>query len=179
MQHKKSPTKTNSLILATVIIFLVAYYVYFYETPFVQNLPYNNLFFFLNKFNNNKSSTTNNNHFNPTFQSYWQLHNSIVKNRSQQRVVFYEAQLAYGYGNRIYSLLSAFMVAVLSDSALLIKWPFIDQFIDCPLDDTFKNFTDSSFLDFSKKQPTICNINTRTQHTWNQTKLLKNLPSIE
>lgn len=71
-----------------------------------------------------------------------------------------------GYGNRMYSMLSAFLIAVVTESALLIKWPPIDKYIDCPLVDTFRVFNDSSFLDYNQKVPNRCYVNTVTPNAW-------------
>lgn len=96
---------------------------------------------------------------------YVNIHEKIVFNWTEEKVVFYKVT-DVGYGNRIYSMLSAFLAAVISNSALLIDWPSIDNYIDSPLVDVFSMYTDNSFLDFEQKSPKICKINTSTRNTW-------------
>lgn len=97
------------------------------------------------------------------------IHRNILSNRNEKRIVFYQI-IGVGYGNRVYSMLSAFLVAVITDSALLINWPQIDSYIQSPLVDVFKRFNDLSFLDFNQKSPEICNIKTKTSNTWSSDK---------
>lgn len=161
--------KTIKVSLVGTILLLIISYVYFNEGfPNTNNLYYKNLFYQSTHDNEFLTEETS----NITSNSFLSLHNSIVRHRNRHRVVFYEVQLRHGYGNRIYSMLSAFMVSVLTDSALLIKWPSIDFFIDFILKDAFKNFSDSSFLDFNQKNPRICFVPTDTLNTWKQAKQL-------
>jgi len=104
------------------------------------------------------------------------LQRRIVLKRNEYRVVFYKISEA-GYGNRIYSMLSAFLAAVVIDGALLIDWPMIDQYIDCPLQNVFSKFKDLSFLDINQKNPQICHINARSANTWSYNKQLNFLQS--
>lgn len=57
------------------------------------------------------------------------IHDRIVLRQSAEKVVFNEAPFT-GYGNRVYSMLSAFLVAVLTESAILIsRWPFVNDYM--------------------------------------------------
>lgn len=109
--------------------------------------------------------------------SYINIHKNIVLNRIKPKVIFYKVQTV-GYGNRIYSMISSFLAAILSDSSLLIDWPSIDNYIDCPLAYTFNKFNDSSFLDLNQKWPKICLISTNTSNTWSFKKHLDFLQGI-
>lgn len=91
----------------------------------------------------------------------------------EPRVVFYEARNDIGYGNRMYPLLSAFMAAVLLDSALLINWPDLNKYYDSNLTNVFTNFTDKSFLDPNQKEPKICNIIARSPDSYIQVKRIE------
>lgn len=138
---------------------------------FVANL-------YLSKIKTNKTNQNSTRSIkNFSSESFLNLQKEIIFKRQRQHVVFYEITKD-GYGNRIYSLLSALMLAVLTDSALLINWPSIDSYIDCILTKTFHKFTDHSFLDFTKKTPEICVPNTDTRNTFNHTKKLSNLKGI-
>jgi hypothetical protein len=88
------------------------------------------------------------------------------------RVVFYSAHNSFGYGNRIYSLLSAFLIAYLTDSVLLIDWPDIRAFIRSPFRLTFKKFTDYSYFDVANKSPPILSLVTGTVNSWKFNKSL-------
>ena len=47
-----------------------------------------------------------------------------------------------GYGNRLYSLLTSFVAAVLTDSALMVsRWNGIRDYIDEPMNRTFHKFS--------------------------------------
>ena len=109
------------------------------------------------------------------FQSFLEVQAFVTESRQRRSVVFYKA-LTVGYGNRIYSLLSAFMLAVITDSALLIDWPDIQKEIETPLSHAFNEFNDWSFLDRRAKWPHLCNLNATSQNTWTY---LKRLDTIE
>lgn len=103
--------------------------------------------------------------------NFIQINENIVKDRTNQNVVFYKIPGA-GYGNRMYSMLTAFFVAVVTESALLIDWPYIENYIQTPLTNAFTKFNDSSFLDFNQKIPEICTISTNSPNTWQRNKKL-------
>ena len=46
-----------------------------------------------------------------------------------------------GYGNRMYSILTSFVIAILTDRALIIKWESMHPYIKEPFNMTFYNFT--------------------------------------
>lgn len=88
--------------------------------------------------------------------------------KKDSRVVF--CQPKHGYGNQIYSMLTSFLIAFLTDSALLFKWPYIHNYISTPLYLAFRQFDDMSSLDFKQKSPKICPIKSHTVNTWNYLK---------
>ena len=45
-----------------------------------------------------------------------------------------------GYANRLYSVISAILIAILTDSALIIQWKYIDIYIEEPFELAFTNF---------------------------------------
>jgi hypothetical protein len=51
-----------------------------------------------------------------------------------------------GYANKIYSMLSSLVLAILSDSAFFIQWKFIEKFIEEPFYLTFKKFSKKSLF---------------------------------
>jgi hypothetical protein len=68
--------------------------------------------------------------------------------------------------------MTAFMVAIVTESALLIDWPEIKNYIKEPFKLSFHKFNDSSPLDFNVKHPGIYRINTESINSWNYEKRL-------
>lgn len=136
-----------------------------------QQQPYKTLIY--NFFLNLEKSIFNSIINSTSTRNYPKLQANIISRRGsvQSKVVFYKTG-EFGYGNRIYSMMSAFMIAVLTDSALLVKWPLIDSYIDFSLPNVFSTFQDRSFLDFKQKSPKICRLNTVSPNTWNREKKL-------
>lgn len=94
------------------------------------------------------------------------IHNrNVLKQTNKMHVVFYKVQ-GYGYGNRMYSMMTAFFVALLTDSALLIDWPYIDQYFETPLQFAFTKFNDSSSLDLNQTMPKLCNALGSSNNSW-------------
>ncbi|CAF0886271.1 unnamed protein product [Brachionus calyciflorus] len=63
--------------------------------------------------------------------NYVKLHESIRRNGSQ-RIVSCQ-KIRPGYANKMYNVLSALTIAILTDSSISIQWPEIEQFINSPL----------------------------------------------
>ena len=63
-----------------------------------------------------------------------------------------------GYANRLYSVITSFVLAVLTDSALIVHWQEVSAFIHEPFKDTFRNFTglDTEF-NFNYKRAEVYN----------------------
>lgn len=101
--------------------------------------------------------------------NYDEIHNRIVSNKtsSKIRVVFYSDPKNGGYGNKLYSLITAFLIALVTESALLIDWPEIEKHIKEPFTMSFHRFKDSTPLDFNQKHPSIYTINTKSVNSWN------------
>lgn len=104
-------------------------------------------------------------------------HKSIINghhhhDNNTTKVVFLKVPRDVGYGNQVYIMLSAFLVALLTDSALLIDWKHIDKYVESPLESTFKRIDDSSSLDFAQKSPRICEIRVETANSWSPFKKL-------
>lgn len=93
-------------------------------------------------------------------------------NKSQISVVFLKTDTTLGYGNRIYSMLSAFLVAILTDSVLLIDWPGIEANIQPPFELTFDRFNgQSTVLDVGNVND-LHYLSTETINSWNPNKQL-------
>jgi len=69
---------------------------------------------------------------------YYQIHERISKmNSSLRKIAFNELSLkggGEGYGNMLYSFLSTFCIAILTQSQLVVRWPKIESYVDLPID---------------------------------------------
>lgn len=110
-------------------------------------------------------------------QQFREVHNRIILNRNPERVVFNKSPLT-GYGNRIYSMLTAFLLAVVTESALVIDWPKIENFIEFALDNSIQVYNDMSFLDLRQEQPAIYYVITNSSNIWLYNKNIQALKSI-
>lgn len=97
----------------------------------------------------------------------------ILNGNKKLRLIINVSPFEYGYCNRIYSMLSSLLIALLSDRALLIDWKHIDKYIEEPLYNAFniKNYTHKynveSLHEFSYEQAWKPN-KTRAKLTINQ-----------
>jgi hypothetical protein len=154
-----------------IVFFLVLLFVLFYyrqnnlslsQQPyirmFIKILPNRNLF--ASKFELKNYTTLTNS------SKFIQIHEDIIKNRTRSKVVFYEIDKGVGYGNRLYSMLTAFLVALVTESALLINWPLIENYIETPLSNAFVKFNNTGFFDFNQKNPKIYQIISSSPNIW-------------
>jgi len=72
-----------------------------------------------------------------SIDDYKKLHNNILKGILPLKVVINRNTHKVGYANKLYSFLSSLLSAILTDSALVVIWPDIDQFIEEPLESSF------------------------------------------
>ena len=72
---------------------------------------------------------------NDPLDDYIKLHNSIRKREFYKIVLCRD--IRPGYANRIYNVLSALSIAILTDSSFYLAWPEIEQFVQPPLNDIF------------------------------------------
>ncbi|CAF0871454.1 unnamed protein product [Brachionus calyciflorus] len=94
--------------------------------------------------------------FFKSIDHYIQIHNKIIQSREStpKKLVFFFPHWN-GYGNKIYGLLSAFTVSVLTESAIFIDWPEAEAFFQPPLNNTFKKYPAHSSLSFEFKNRTL------------------------
>ena len=91
--------------------------------------------------------------------AYKRLHADLVSGKVAPLKVSLNLSPDQGYGNRLFSLLSSFVVALITDSAFVVsRWDTIAPYVDGPLgEDTFRHYStspnDSSLLnpDFDLK----------------------------
>ena len=74
---------------------------------------------------------------------YKEHHELIMKQsiqRNQSLKIVFNVPAQGGYGQKVYSFLTSLLIAILTDSALLVNWKHIDKFIDEPMYQTFNRF---------------------------------------
>ena len=89
---------------------------------------------------------------------YKKIHQKILNGELPLRVSF-NCLNANGYGNRIYTMLTVFVMAVLGDRALLIpNWNMMPNFIEEPFNYSFHNFSnEQNGFNFNYKSNEIAN----------------------
>jgi hypothetical protein len=145
----------------------------FYHLAFVSSLILTSAFFFYIHMNTALLPKANQSANKVNQQEFYLVNNRKNFHKSEKvNVVFWNVKPEAGYGNRIYSVLSAFLVAMLTNSFLLIHWKEIEKYVESPFNMTFANFTDNSDLDANKKEPPIFALNVNTANTWKANKTL-------
>ncbi len=86
--------------------------------------------------------------FPSSLERYRQIHESIMLGHKTPIKVTINGYTNHGYGNKIYSLLSSLVLAILTDSAIVIRWQNINEFIEEPFYNSFRNF-DSEMSEFN------------------------------
>ena len=64
---------------------------------------------------------------------YMRIHQSILGSNDQVKKIVFSGDIREGYGNRLYTFLSSLLVAVLTDSALVVNWEGINKYIQPPI----------------------------------------------
>ena len=78
---------------------------------------------------------------NDSLKEYRLIHEKIM-NGTLPLKVSVNGHTYAGYANRLYSLLSSLVIALVTDSAFIVRWTKIDDHIKEPFFKTFYNFTD-------------------------------------
>jgi hypothetical protein len=115
--------------------------------------------------NNSYSGSLN---LNPSdHQKYSKIHerNWLLKNNS----LVYFSEIECGYANHVYGMLYAMTVALLTDSALIIKWKNIDKHMNEPLLNSFNH----SFINISTYD--LIKMPSYAANSWAYRKNLRNL----
>ena len=85
---------------------------------------------------------------------FYEIHERILKmNASLRKITFNECNQA-GYGNRLYSLLSSVLIAILTNSSLVVRWKEIEPYVDLPIQVFYNDMTGDEGLgkeEFQKK----------------------------
>ncbi len=92
---------------------------------------------------------------------------SLNFNVNERFSLVYYAEIEYGYANKMYGLLYAMQVALLTDSILLIEWENIQKFIQPPFHADSFNY---KLIDFKTFDYTL--LSYKTNQTWKMNKSL-------
>lgn len=90
---------------------------------------------------------------NDPLQKFVSNHEKIIESMSNnKKIVFHKRLNSGGYGNSMYSMLSALLLAILTDSALISEWDYIHYFVIPPLKNTFHKYESNSELNINFKK---------------------------
>ena len=70
---------------------------------------------------------------NDRLTEYYETHKRISQMNVSLRKISFNECVQAGYGNRLYSVLSSFLIALLTNSSLVIKWKEIEPYVDLPI----------------------------------------------
>jgi hypothetical protein len=132
--------KCSFFILVICCLFISLFYFY-YSSTFIQrylisripiindtaHLEYNNSSYFTNE----SSPVTNNTEYKNEM-SIEKLKNYFSNVKSTERFAVMEDTGA-GYANRAYALITCFLVCIVKNASLVIKWNTIDSYMEMPL----------------------------------------------
>ncbi len=78
-----------------------------------------------------------------SLQTFERIHSEILsgKRRLKLSINWYPPE---GYGNKLYSMITSMVIALLTDSAILIRWDAIHNFIREPFNLSFHDYAPSS-----------------------------------
>ncbi|CAF0815090.1 unnamed protein product [Brachionus calyciflorus] len=82
---------------------------------------------------------------------YVKKHEDIINLKIQAKIVFHKRRNSGGYGNSLYAFFSALLISILSDSALVSDWEYIDLFIKPPLKNIFHKYESNSQFNINYK----------------------------
>ena len=96
----------------------------------------------------------NKNNANMLIDNFKLNHKNIIQKTSDLKLVF-NIDVGGGYCNKLYSFISSLLIALLTKSALIIKWEHIDKHIEEPLYLSFSRFNDNNEFNHQYKKDTI------------------------
>ena len=101
------------------------------------------------------------------------IHQDIINGRRTPVKVSINGYTSAGYANKLYSMLSSLVIALLTDSAFIIRWKYISEFIEEPFNSTFATFNSNNDFNADYKKKTIHSISPK--QSWQENKDLNTL----
>lgn len=86
-----------------------------------------------------------------TLVQYLRAHERILplmKHSPLEKVSLTQVGFGGGYGNKLYSFISSLVIAILTDSKLVVKWPEVEDYVQLPIN-AFTN--ENMMVGISKK----------------------------
>lgn len=126
MDHKIKNNLTILVLLNVVTI----------STIIFLNITNNQIHALLKRpLNDSKTITTrySNNNNAIKLSHYFHIHRKISASNSTLKRVSINGLTPGGYGNKLYSFLSSLLVAILTESQIVLRWRHIDKYVDPPI----------------------------------------------
>jgi hypothetical protein len=77
---------------------------------------------------------------------FYKIHERIFSQSNLSlRKISFNGQTAGGYGNKLYSFLTSLIIAILTESQIVLKWNHIDKYVKTPIN-IFDNISENSGL---------------------------------
>ena len=95
---------------------------------------------------------------NDSLTEFYEIHEKNLfssNGKNPCNISFNEASKQNGYANRLYSLFSSLLVAILTDSALLVDWPHIHHYIQPPINIFLQNISTLNARNYNSVSETI------------------------
>jgi hypothetical protein len=108
--------------------------------------------------------------FDDRLNEYYEIHKRITKlnaSHPDRRISFNKCGQA-GYCNRLYSFLSTLVIAIYTNSQLVVQWPEIESYVDLPIQVFNKNFSLDEGMNKSEFQKRF--VYTAPAQAWSRTK---------
>jgi hypothetical protein len=163
-------------ITATLLVFLVPYIAFFYSAELSS---FNTITILKHLATNNHSTFEYAEQAARNMDSFRAIHNKILNGTLPLRAVFY-CLWQNGYGNRLYAVISVFVLAVLSDRAFLVPdWHAIDRYIEEPFNKSLSPTHSGLFSQyFNNSGPTKVGRFHVHDVTFNVKKAVSNMTSV-
>jgi len=71
--------------------------------------------------------------YSDKLNEFYAIHERITKLNASMRKISFNECSQVGYGNRLYSLLSSLVIAILTNSSLVVRWKEIESYVDLPI----------------------------------------------
>ena len=106
---------------ALLVLIVVAFAFVFYQQIFTTRLS-------------RESYVSSNSIQTDKLVEYYRIHNiAKSKEKSALKKISFNGYTAGGYGNKLYSFLTSLIISILTGSQLVLRWDYIDKYIDPPI----------------------------------------------
>ena len=101
------------------------------------------------------------------FFEFYRIHEQMIKENSSSKKISFNGYTAGGYGNKLYSFLSSLIIALITDSQIVLRWKDIDKYVNPPINifDSVPEDEDLNEAEFKSKSYYF-----GTKQSWNLNK---------